>query len=140
MWCFHSYDTTMWYAYCQTCKISIWVIFNSWYFPRELEERQHYSSPQKESKNCLKNYRPISLFFIFSKIFERLIFNVLFNFFVQNQLFIDCQSGFIPGDSCVLQLPSITQEIHKSFDCNPPEDVRGRGRISKAFTKSGMKD
>ena len=47
-----------------TFKIYIWVIFNSWYFPREPEERQHYSSPQKKkkNKNCLKNYRPKSCF------------------------------------------------------------------------------
>ena len=46
-------------------------------------------------------------------------------FFVKNQLFTDCQSGFIPGDSCTLQLLSLTKEIHKSFNCNPLEDVRG---------------
>ena len=40
---------------------------------------------KKESKNCFKNYRLISLLSIFSKIFERLIFNALFNFFAQNQ-------------------------------------------------------
>ena len=73
---------------------------------------------------------------ILSKIFERPIFNAFLNFFVQNQLFTDCQSGFIPGDSCILQLLSIIQEIHKSFDCNPPEDVRGVFLdISKAFDK-----
>ena len=73
---------------------------------------------------------------ISSKIFERLIFNALLNFFVQNQLFTDCQSGFIPGDSCVLQLLSITQDIHKSFDCNPSQNIRGVFLdISKAFNK-----
>ena len=63
---------------------------------------------KKESKNYLKNYRPVSLLPIFSKIFERLIFNALFNFFVQNQLFSDSQSGFMPDNSCILQLLSIT--------------------------------
>ena len=73
---------------------------------------------------------------ISSKIFERLIFDALLNFFVQNQLFTDCQSGFIPGDSCVLQLLSITQDIHKSFDCNPSQNIRGVFLdISKAFNK-----
>ena len=105
-------------------------------FPEDWKKRNIIPVQKKESKNCLKNYRPISLLPIFSKIFERLIFNALFNFFVQNQLFTDCQSGFIPGNSCVSQLLSITQEIHKSFDCNPPEDVRGVFLdISKAFDK-----
>ena len=80
---------------------------------------------KKQSKTCLKNYRPISVLLIFSKIFEILIFNALFNFFVHNELFTECQSGFIPGDSYVSQLLSISQEIHKSFDCNPSDDVRG---------------
>ena len=52
------------------------------------------------------------------------------------KLFTECQSGFIPGDSCVAQLLSVTHEIYKSFDCNPPQDVRGTFfDISKAFDK-----
>ena len=55
---------------------------------------------------------------------------------MQNKLFTDCQSGFIPGDSCVAQLLSITHEIYKSFDCIPPADTRGTFLdISKAFDK-----
>ena len=51
-------------------------------------------------------------------------------------MFTDCQLGFIPGDSCISQLLFITQEIRKSFDCNPAEDVRGVFLdISKAFDK-----
>ena len=34
---------------------------------------------KKEEKNLLKNYRPVSLLPIFSKIFERVIYNSLFN-------------------------------------------------------------
>ena len=42
----------------------------------------------------------------------------------------------MPGDSCVSQLLSITHEIYKSFDCNPPVDIRGVFLdISKAFGK-----
>ena len=68
---------------------------------------------------------------------EKLTFNALFKFFVQNQLFTDCQTSFIPGNSCVSLLLSITQEIHKSFDCNSSKDVRGAFLdISKAFHKA----
>ena len=79
---------------------------------------------KRDSKNLIKIYRPISLLPIFSKVFERLIFDSLFNYFIQNKLFAECKSGFIPGDSCVAQLLSITHEIYKSFDCNPPYHVR----------------
>ena len=42
--------------------------------------------------------------------------------------------GFIPGDSCVSQLLSVTHEIYKSFDCHPPTNIRGTFLdISKAF-------
>ena len=92
---------------------------------------------KKESTNLIKNYRPISLLPIFSKIFEQLIFNSLFNYFMQNKIFTDCQSGFILGGSwCVAQLLSITHEICKSFDCNSPADTRGIFLdISKSFNK-----
>ena len=103
-------------------------------FPEYWKKANIIPVHKKENKDCLRNYKPISLLLIFSKIFEKLILNALFHFFVQ--LFTDCQSGFISGDSCVLQLLSITQEIHKSFDCNPPEDIRGVFLdISKAFDK-----
>ena len=62
--------------------------------------------------------------------------NSLFSYFMQNKRFTECQSGFIPGDSCVAQLLLITHEIYKSFDCNPPTDRRGIFLdISKAFDK-----
>ena len=105
-------------------------------FPEDWKKANFIPFYKNESKNCLKNYRAISLLPIFSKILKRLIFNALFIFFVQNQLFTDCQSGFIPADSCMSQLLSITQEIQKSFGFDPPEDERGVFLdISKAFDK-----
>ena len=71
---------------------------------------------KKEEKNLLKNYRPVSLLPIFSKIFERVIYNSLFNHFVSNKLFTPSQSGFLPADSCIVQLLSIIHEIQISFD------------------------
>ena len=40
---------------------------------------------RKESKNLLKNYRPISLLPIIREIFERAIFKDLFNCFHKNE-------------------------------------------------------
>ena len=66
---------------------------------------------KKEDKNLLKNYRPISLLPIFSKMFERVIYNFLFNHFQSNKLFTSSQSDFPPGDSCIAQLLSIIHEM-----------------------------
>ena len=57
---------------------------------------------KKEGTNLVKNYRPISLLPIFSKIFGWLTFNYLYNYLMKNKLFAECQSGFIPGDSHAL--------------------------------------
>ena len=91
---------------------------------------------KKEDKTLIKNYRPISLLPIFGKIFERVIYNSLFNYFLSNKLFTPSQSGFLPGDSSIAQLLSIIHEIQTAFDNNPTVDVRGVFLdISKAFDK-----
>ena len=83
----------------------------------------------------VKNYRPISLLPIFGKMFERVIYNSLFNYFQSNRLFTPSQSGFFPGDSCIAQLLSI-HEIQTALDENPTVDVRGVFLdISKEFDK-----
>ena len=82
----------------------------------------------------MENYRPVSLLPICGKIFERLIYNSLFEFFIANELISSNQSGFKPGDSCINQLLSITHKIYKSFDDG--YEVRGVFLdISKAFDK-----
>ena len=84
----------------------------------------------------VKNYRPISLLPIFRKMFERVIYNSLFNYFESNRLFTRSQSGFLPGDSCIPQLLSIIHEIQTAFDENPTADVKGVFLdLSKAFDK-----
>ena len=71
---------------------------------------------------------------ICGKILERLIFNEMFRFLIENSLIFSNQSGFKTGDSCVNQLLSITHEIYKSFDDG--FEVRGVFLdISKAFDK-----
>ena len=105
-------------------------------FPEDWKKINVVPVHKRESTNLIKNHRLISLLPILSNIFERLIFNSLFNYFMQNKLFTECQSGFIPGESCVAQLLSTTHEIYKSFDCNPPAETRGIFLdISKAFDK-----
>ena len=90
----------------------------------------------KGDKCVVKNYRPVSLLSIFGKIFEKCIFDSVYTYFEDNNLFTNSQSGFRKGDSCVSQLLSITHEILVGFDANPPLDTRGIFLdISKAFDR-----
>ena len=78
---------------------------------------------KKVDKQLIENYKPVSLLSICGKIFERLVFNSLFNYFIENNLLSPHQSDFIPGDSPVQQVISITHEIYNGFDCNPSLEV-----------------
>ena len=65
---------------------------------------------KKGDKQVLRNCRPVS------KIFERVIYNNLYEFFIKTDLISSNQSGFKQGDSSIYQLLSITHEIYQSFD------------------------
>ena len=71
---------------------------------------------KKGSKQIIKNYRPISLLPIFAKIFERILFANMHNFFTSNGLITKNQSGFQPGDSVTNQLICMVESIHSSLD------------------------
>ena len=87
-------------------------------FPSEWKKGNIVPIHKKGDKQTLKNYRPVSLLPICGKIIERLMFNEMFKFFIENELISSNQSGFKPGDSCInqLQLLILTHEIYKSFD------------------------
>ena len=103
-------------------------------FPSDWKKANVVPVFKKGDKQLLKNYRPISLLPIIGKIFERLLYNQMFEFFIRNDLISQNQSGFKPGDSCINQLLAITHEIYKSFDACL--DVRAVFLdISKAFDK-----
>ena len=103
-------------------------------FPTEWKKANIVPIHKKGDKQTLENYRPVSLLPICGKILERLMFNEMFNFFIENKLISSNQSGFKPGDSCINQLLSITHEIYESFDVGL--EVRSVFLdISKAFDK-----
>ena len=105
-------------------------------FPDQLKKANAVPIHKKGDKQLIENYRPVSLLSVCGKVFESLIFNSLFNYLKKNNLLSPHQSGFIPEDSCVQQLMSITHEIYNAFDCNPSLEVRGMFvDISKVFDK-----
>ena len=58
--------------------------------PDDWEKSNIVPCHKKDSKSLIKNYRPISLLPIFSKVFERLVYNSLYNYFIQNKVFTEC--------------------------------------------------
>ena len=91
---------------------------------------------KKNDKRSVNNYRPVSLFPICGKVFERIIYNNVFLFLEDNKLLTLNQSGFRPNDSCINQLLSIVHSIYSDFDHNASLEARGNLLdISKAFDK-----
>ena len=62
------------------------------------------------------NYRTVSLLPICAKIFKRIIYNIIFEYVIKNNLIKENQSGFKPEDFCINQLLSITHGIYNCFD------------------------
>jgi hypothetical protein len=62
------------------------------------------------------NYRPVSLLSILAKIFEKIVFKYLYNYFRDHFLISIWQSGFIPGTSTVTQLIEIYDQFCKAVD------------------------
>ena len=91
---------------------------------------------KKGDKQLIKNYRPISLLPICGKVFEKIIFNNLYNHLTRYHLITKNQPGFRPGDSTTNQLIDRVNEIHHAFDSTTSLEVRAIFLdISKAFDK-----
>ena len=67
------------------------------------------------------------------------MFDSIYEFLDENNLFNSNQSGFRPNDSndfCIHQLIDITHNIFRSFDANPSLEVRAVFLdLSKAFDR-----
>jgi len=99
-----------------------------------VEKRQHHSNTQKNERNLITNYRPVSLLPICGKIFKEVIFNNIYGYIFKNNFISDKQSGYRQNDSTIKQLLSITHEIYKAFD--ESQEIRAVFLdISRAFDR-----
>ena len=73
---------------------------------------------KKGDPSLVSNYRPISLIPIFSKIFERVIYNRIYNYMTTNNLFYKKQFGFQKNCSTEHAILELVEQITKSFDNN----------------------
>ena len=94
---------------------------NQHYLP--LEWRTHLIKPIHKSgdKNCVKNYRPISLLCIISKVLEKIVYNNLIDFVGKS--LSDCQFGFLKNRSTLQQLLILVNSIANSLNTGSQADV-----------------
>lgn len=78
---------------------------------------------KKGDRQIVTNYRPISLSSNLSKVFERLVFKVLYEYLQNNNLLSPKNSGSRKKDSCVCQLIHIVHKIYDAVEID--KEVRG---------------
>ena len=89
---------------------------------------------KRGDKSAAKNYRPISLTSVVSKVMERIVRQHLYDHLSTNCLVSNVQHGFRPGRSCESQLLDAVHVWNKSMDNRKSVDVLFLD-ISKAFDK-----
>ena len=83
-------------------------------FPTALKTAKVIPIHKGDSVLSAGNYRPISLLPIFSKIFERLIYNRLISFVTENKILSELQFGFQSNKSTEQAVTSIISNIEKA--------------------------
>ena len=90
---------------------------------------------KKDDKTRVENYRPISLISTLGKVFEKILYKRLHNFFLENGTITNFRSGFTCGDSTVNQLLA----LYNTFCQAPDEGKEVRAvffcDVSKAFDR-----
>ena len=107
----------------QTIIFDIFSFIELGIFPIEWKMANVAPIHKRDTKKNVKNYCSVSLLPIFGKIFERLIHNEMYSFFLENELVFPNQSGFKQKDSYINQPLSITHDIYQSL--NQGYEVRG---------------
>ena len=96
---------------CKTIEIIFQNCLRLGRFPSECKKANVVPTFKKGDKQCIKNYRPISLLPVCSKVFERLLYNSMLSFFSENDL-ISLKSLVL--DQVVLA-PTGHYQLHAKF-------------------------
>ena len=71
---------------------------------------------KKGDKCCFNNYTPISILPTISKVFERVMYTQLYNYFIVNNLLTEQQYGFRSKHSTELASIKLVDYIIKEMD------------------------
>ena len=89
---------------------------------------------KKNNPSEVGNYRPVSILNTLSKVFEKIIFKYMYNFFIDENIISPFQSGFLPGFSTISQLIEIHYKLAFALE-NKKETRMVFLDISKAFDR-----
>ena len=85
-------------------------------FPDQLKIARVIPLYKKDDKHLLDNYRPISLLTSISKVFEKIVFKQMYDYFTANKLFYDHQYGYRTLHSTELAAMEMTDRIILDID------------------------
>ena len=71
---------------------------------------------KKDDPTIMHNYRPISLVTAISKLFEKVVFSQLYEYFHKNNLFYDSQYGFFKNHWTEYASMELTDKVLKDID------------------------
>lgn len=90
------------------------------YFPNILKSAQVHPVHKKGPKDCINNYRPISIISCLSKVFEKILHKRLLNFLEFNKIIHKNQYGFVKNKSTEDAIAFLSENIYSSFDRSKP--------------------
>ena len=86
-------------------------------FPDRLKISKIIPIFKSDNASLAQNYRPISILPAFSKIFERAVYNRIFQFLVDNDILFKHQFGFRPGHSTSHALINFVNKVANAVGC-----------------------
>ena len=87
-------------------------------FPEKLKIAKITPIYKKDDKYCVKNYRPISILPVVSKVIEKIVYNQLYSYFTKNNYLNTNQYGFRKNFSTEHAILELNERILSEFDKN----------------------
>ena len=87
-------------------------------FPNRLKLAKVIPLHKKDDNKSFGNYRPISLLSSLSKVFEKVVFDQLYEYLISNGLLFESQYGFRKQHSTELAALELTDRIRREIDQN----------------------
>ena len=127
------------------------ISFNSMHYPNEWSTSYIRPKFKSGSKLSIKNYRPINVTPVLSRVMERIIKEQMTSFFISNNIITNAQHGFRPKRSCTTcqiefldRVTSLRDEGYSVailyFDFSKAFDVVSHNRLLYKLQTLGIKD